>query len=177
MKPSTPGDKLTRMSIASQITIRPATVQDAPLMFQFIRALADYEKLSDSVTGSEELIRKHLFGEKKAAETLIAYLNEEPAGFALYFYKFSTFLTLPGIWLEDLFVYPQYRRNGIGRALLQRVAAIAVQQGCGRLEWTALDWNTLATDFYKKLGAEAIDEWTIYRMTGESILRLSRGSS
>jgi GNAT superfamily N-acetyltransferase len=162
------------MQTSPNITIRIATKQDVPLIFKFIRALAEYEKLSDSVTATEDLIHEHLFGPAPAAETLLAFLDGKPAGFALYFYKFSTFLGLPGIWLEDIFVLPEFRRNGIGRALLQRVAAIAVERGCGRLEWTALDWNTLATDFYKKLGAVAIDEWTIFRMTGDALHKLGK---
>jgi GNAT superfamily N-acetyltransferase len=163
------------MHSSGQILVRPAAVDDAPLIFTFIRALAEYEKLSGSVTATEELIRKHLFGNNPAAETLIAFLDDRPAGFALYFPNFSTFLSRPGIWLEDLFVYPEYRRHGVGRALLRRVASIAVERGCGRLEWSALDWNTLATDFYKKIGAVAMDEWTTYRMTGEAMIRLARG--
>jgi GNAT superfamily N-acetyltransferase len=158
----------------NSLLIRPATSDDVPLILSFIRALAEYEELSDQVTATEELVRENLFGKNPVAHALLAFWDDQPAGFALFFQTFSTFLARPGIWLEDLFVHPPFRTRGIGRALLQRLAAVALERQCGRLEWSALDWNTLATDFYKKLGAIPMNEWTIYRMTGDAIVNLAR---
>ena len=154
-------------------TIRAATPDDVGQILTFIRSLAAFEREPDAVKNTEKALLRHGFGPNPFFFCLIAEQDGQSAGFALYFYKFSTFLTLPGIWLEDLFVYPQFRRNGIGRALLQRVANIAVEQGCGRLEWTALEWNKLATDFYKRLGAEELSDWRVYRMTGNALKNLA----
>jgi GNAT superfamily N-acetyltransferase len=141
-----------------------------------IRALAEYEKLAHLVTATEEQLRKTLFGAQPAAEVLLAHDAQECAGFAVFFATYSTFLGQPGLYLEDLYVKPHLRGHGIGLALLQRLATIATERGCGRVEWGVLDWNQPSIDFYKKLGAAPMDEWTKYRLTGEALERLaSRG--
>ncbi len=153
--------------------IREARVEDAGLVLDFVRQLAEYEKLSHMVTATEASLRESLFGPRPAAEALLAFEAETPVGFALFFHTFSTFLGRRGLWLEDIFVKPAFRGRGHGKALLLRVARIARERGCGRYEWSALDWNTPATDFYKALGAQPMDEWTIYRVTGETLDRLA----
>lgn len=155
------------------LLIRNAVREDAALILRFIRALAVYEKLEDSVVADEEKIRRTLFGDKPYAEVLIAEWNGEPAGFALFFHNYSTFLAKPGIYLEDLFVDPVFRGKGIGKALLSSLARIAVDRDCGRLEWSVLDWNEPAIGFYKKLGAVPMDEWTIFRVTGTALTDLA----
>src|ERR1700674_312349 len=147
------------------LRIAPATERDVAIILSFIRKLAEYEKLSHQVAATEELLRDTLFGERRVAEVLIAYLAYEPAGFALYFHNFSTFLGRPGIYLEDLFVEPAHRGKGIGKALLIEIAKIAVERGCGRFDWAVLDWNTPSIDFYKSLGAVSLDDWTLFRLT------------
>jgi GNAT superfamily N-acetyltransferase len=149
------------------LRIVPATERDVAVILGFIRKLAEYEKLSHQVAATEELLRDSLFGGRRVAEVLIAYLANEPAGFALYFHNFSTFLGRPGIYLEDLFVEPAQRGKGIGKALLIAVAKIARERNCGRLEWAVLDWNRPAIDFYRGLGAVPLDDWTLFRVTGE----------
>jgi GNAT superfamily N-acetyltransferase len=149
------------------------TEQDVPAILSLIRGLAEYEKLSAEVTATEEGLRESLFGKSRAAEVLIAWAGATPVGFAVYFQNYSTFLGRPGIYLEDLFVLPQWRRHGHGRRLLAEVARVALERRCGRLEWSVLDWNEPALQFYRSLGARAMDEWTIYRMTGEAIRRLA----
>jgi GNAT superfamily N-acetyltransferase len=158
------------------IAIRPAAVADVPLILRFIRQLAEYEKLSHTVVASEQLLGEHLFGPRPAAQVLIGSLDCQPVGFALYFQTFSTFLSRPGIWLEDLFVVPEARGRGVGRALLRHVAAEALARRCGRLEWSVLDWNAPAIGFYKQLGAAAMDDWTTYRVCGEALTRLAVSS-
>lgn len=155
------------------LLIRNAVREDAALILRFIRALAVYEKLEDSVVADEDKIRQTLFGDKPYAEVLIAEWNGEPAGFALFFHNYSTFLAKPGIYLEDLFVDPAYRGKGIGKSLLSSLARIAVDRDCGRLEWSVLDWNEPAIGFYKKLGAVPMDEWTIFRVTGTALTDLA----
>ena len=155
------------------ISIRPASEQDTPLILQFIRKLPDYEKLSHEVVATESGLREWLFGARPFAEVLIASWSGEPVGFALYFHNFSTFLGRPGIYLEDLFVELELRGKGIGKALLIQLAQIAEARGCGRLEWAVLDWNRPAVEFYRKLGADAKDEWTVFRLTGDSLRRLA----
>jgi GNAT superfamily N-acetyltransferase len=161
------------MSEPSELTLRGATEPDLPLILQFIKDLADYERLSDSVVASEYILRRSLFGPRPYAECVIARIQGEPAGFALFFHNFSTFLGRPGIYLEDLFVTPRFRGQGVGRALLRHLARLAVERECGRLEWSVLDWNRPAIDFYKSLGALPLDEWTIFRVTGEALNRLA----
>lgn len=153
--------------------IRAAQRADVPLLMGLIRELADYERLSDEVTGGEDALERHLFGERPAAEALVAELDGEPAGFALFFTTFSTFLCRPGIWLEDVFVRPEHRRAGIGRALFERLASLAVERDCGRMEWVALDWNEPAIDFYARLGARPVDGWTVHRLDGDALNRLA----
>ena len=155
------------------IRIRPAAKTDIALILRFIRGLAEYEKLLDSVVATEEKIRATLFGPKPYAEVVIAEYEGEPAGFALFFHNYSTFLAQPGIYLEDLFVDPLYRGKGIGKSLLTHLAQLAVARNCGRLEWSVLDWNDPAIGFYKSLGAVPMDEWTIFRVTGEALSKLA----
>jgi GNAT superfamily N-acetyltransferase len=152
--------------------IVPASEADVPIILDLIRGLAEYEKLAHTVVATEDQLRKTLFGSRPAAEVLLAYDGNECAGFALYFMNYSTFLARPGIWLEDLFVKPHARGKGLGLALLKKLAAIARERECGRMEWAVLDWNTPSIDFYKKLGATPMDEWTIFRVTGEALERL-----
>ena len=156
------------------ITLRAARASDVPVILHFIQGLADYEKLSHACVATEAELTATLFGERPYAEVLLAFWNEEPAGFALFFHNYSTFLAKPGIYLEDLFVDPAFRGKGMGKALLRALARLAVERGCGRLEWSVLDWNEPAIQFYKSLGAVAMDEWTGYRVTGEALTALSR---
>ena len=149
--------------------IRNATPEDVPLVLHFIKELAVYERLAHEVVANEELIRSTLFGEKPSAEVIIAEEDGEPAGFALFFHNYSTFMGRHGLYLEDLFVKPEFRGRGIGKALLAHLAAIAKERNCGRFEWAVLNWNEPAIDFYKSLGAKSVDEWIIFRMTGESL--------
>jgi GNAT superfamily N-acetyltransferase len=151
------------------ITVRAATVVDVPLLKEFICALAEYEKLGHECFVTEAKLEKTLFGEKPAAEAVIAHLNDEPAGFALFFQTYSTFLAQPGLYLEDLFVKPEFRRHGVGQALFRKLAQIACERGCGRFEWSALDWNTPAIQFYERMGAKAMPEWTVYRLSGNGL--------
>jgi GNAT superfamily N-acetyltransferase len=155
------------------MTIRPATRDDVPLILAFIQELAAYEKLAREVVATEASLAATLFGPKPAAEVLIAEFEGAPAGFALYFHNYSTFLGRPGIFLEDLFVRPDARGRGVGRALLSCLARIAVERGCGRLEWAVLDWNESAIGFYRKLGATAMNDWTVYRLTGDALVKVA----
>jgi GNAT superfamily N-acetyltransferase len=153
-------------------SLRSATSADIPLILGFIRALADYEKLTHEVEATEEKLRATLFGEKPAAECVLAFADDAaqtPAGFALFFTNYSTFLAKPGLYLEDLFVKPEFRGRGIGKALLLHVASLAHQRGCGRMEWAVLDWNQPAIDFYESLGARRLREWQICRLTGAAL--------
>ncbi len=151
---------------------RFATEQDLSLILDFIKALAEYEKMSDLVVADENLLREWIF-EKKKAEVIFAMEKGKEVGFALFFHNFSTFLGRAGIYLEDLFVYPEYRGRGHGKALIKKLARITVERGCGRLEWCCLDWNKPSIDFYKSLGAVPMDEWTIYRLTGNYLSELA----
>ena len=153
--------------------IRPATEDDVPIILSLIRELAEYERLSNEVVATEGLLRESLFGERRGAEVLIACCKGAPAGFALFFHSFSTFLGRPGIYLEDLYVKPKFRGRGIGRALLAHLARLAKERGCGRLEWAVLDWNEPAIKLYKSIGAVPMDEWTVYRVTGEALETLA----
>jgi GNAT superfamily N-acetyltransferase len=161
---------------AVNVTIRPATVADVPLILAYIRELAEYERLLDQLKATEELLRESLFGSRPAAEVLLADADGEPAGYALFFRSYSTFLAREGLYLEDVYVRPHLRGRGVGRALLARVAALAVSRGCGRLEWAVLDWNEPSIAFYRSLGAQPMDDWTTFRLTGEALHRLGRGS-
>jgi GNAT superfamily N-acetyltransferase len=138
-----------------------------------IKALAEYERLADEVVATETKVRESLFGSNPSAEAVIARANGEPAGFAVWFYSYSTFLSRPGLYLEDLFVLPDWRGRGIGHALLRHLARIAVSRGCGRMEWSVLDWNELAIRFYRRIGARPMSDWTVYRLTGDALARLA----
>ncbi len=152
--------------------VEKAQNQDIPTILNFIRELALYEKLSHEVVATEETLEQSLFGPKPVAYCLIGYFQEEPVAFAIYFYNFSTFLGCRGLYLEDLYVKPAMRGRGIGEKMLRFLAHIAVEEGCGRFEWSVLDWNESAIKFYRKLGAEPMDEWTVFRVTGEALLNL-----
>jgi GNAT superfamily N-acetyltransferase len=158
---------------ASPFTLRFGTAEDVPLILTFIRELATYEKLLDEVVATEEDLHAALFGARPYAEVILAFQDEAPAGFALFFHTFSTFLGQPGLYLEDLYVRPDRRGQGLGRLLLRTLATLAVERGCGRLEWAVLDWNAPAIRFYEALGAEPMDEWTVYRLTGEALEQLA----
>lgn len=154
--------------------IRTTTEADVPVILGLIRDLAEYERAPDAVVTTEAGLREVLFGAKRSAEVLLAFENREPVGFAVYFFNFSTWLGRPGLYLEDLFVRPEERGKGYGRALLKRLAQIAKDRGCGRMEWAVLDWNEPAIQFYRKLGAEPMDEWTVFRLTGDGIAKLAQ---
>ena len=163
------------MTIASQppFVIRPATAADVPLILALIRELAEFERLLHEVVADEALLRAHLFGARPAAEVLLSFeADGEPMGFALFFQNFSTFLARPGIYLEDLYVRPDKRGRGLGRALLTQLAQLAVERGCGRLDWSVLEWNENAIGFYKKLGARIMEDWRTCRVTGEALTML-----
>ena len=155
------------------LTLRSATIDDAPLVLTLIRGLADYERLAHEAVATEADIRESLFGSRPAAEVLIAETGGEPAGFALFFHNYSTFLGRRGLYLEDLFVFPAFRGRGIGRALMARLAQIAVERNCGRFEWWVLDWNEPSIRFYESLGARAMSDWTVYRLTGAPLEQLA----
>jgi len=151
----------------NKIKIRKATEKDTPLIYSLIKGIAEYEKLSNKVTATEEKIRETLFGDKSYAEVIIAEYENEPVGQALFFHNYSTFLAQPGIYLEDLFVKPEFRNKGIGKELLKSLVEIAKERNCGRVEWMVLNWNKPAIDFYKSLGAVPMDKWTTYRLTSD----------
>lgn len=153
--------------------IRKAEREDVPLIHDFIYKLAQYEKLVHEMVATLENLERYLFGDEKAAEVVIGYYRGVPVGFALYFYSFSTFLAKPGIYLEDLFVLEEYRGMGFGKTLLAYLARVAVEKGCGRLEWAVLDWNEPSIQFYKSLGAISMDEWITNRVTGDELIRLA----
>jgi GNAT superfamily N-acetyltransferase len=157
--------------------IREARPTDVPLLLALFAELAEYEHLSDQLQATEERLQRALFGERPAAEALIAEVGGEPAGYAIYFSTFSTFLAIEGVWLEDLFVRPAHRGSGVGRALLARVAAVVRERGGERLEWSALDWNELALGFYRRLGAQQMNEWVTHRLIGEPLNALAAESS
>ena len=156
------------------ITIRFAEEKDVPTILRFIRALADYEHMADEVVADEQRLRDSLFGARRGAEVLFAVADGQEVGFALFFHNYSTFLGQPGLYLEDLFVLPEWRGRGCGRALLRRLAQLALERGCGRMEWVCLDWNRPSIDFYRARGAAALDDWTIYRLTGETLENMAK---
>ncbi len=157
----------------SVLEIRAATENDVPLILQFIRHLARYEKLEHKVVATEEALRRTLFANPRFAEVVIASVDGAAVGFALFFHNYSTFLGQPGIYLEDLYVNPEMRGRGYGKALLAYLARLAKERGCGRVEWAVLDWNTQAIDFYKSLGAAPMDDWTVFRISGEALEALA----
>ena len=153
--------------------IRPATEDDAPLILAFIKKLAVYEKLAHKVTATEDILRETLFGERRYAEVIIGYHLGEPVGFALFFHNYSTFLGKPGIYLEDLFVDEEHRGKGFGKALLAHLAILAKERDCGRLEWAVLNWNEPSINFYRALGAAPMNDWTVFRVTGDALDKLA----
>jgi len=157
----------------SDLRIQPATIDDVALLLQFIKDLAEYEQLAHACVATEDDLRAHLFGPNAVAHALVAYLGSQPAGFALYFFNFSTFLARPGLYLEDLFVKPAWRNRGVGRALLAELARIAIDRGCGRMEWAVLNWNELALRVYRGIGAQPLNDWTVYRLTGDALSGLA----
>jgi GNAT superfamily N-acetyltransferase len=164
------------MANVAGLKIRTATKADVPIILSFIKRLADYEHLSHEVVATEDILRETLFGRQRTAEVVIGYFQKKPVGFVLFFRNYSTFLGRPGLYIEDLFVDEAYRRRGFGRALLLHVARLAKDRGCGRLEWSVLDWNEPAIHFYKRLGAVPMSEWTVFRVTGETFDRLGSAS-
>lgn len=161
----------------SDVHIVSARLEDVPIILELIRGLGEYERLSDEIVATEDGLRKWLFGERPAAEVVLAYVDTTVAGFALFFHNFSTFLGRPGLYLEDLFVKPEWRGRGIGQRLLVHLASLAVERGCGRMEWTVLDWNEPALRFYERMGARVMKEWKLCRLTGDGLERVAAGKS
>ena len=161
------------MTECTRVSLRFATPADTGLILEFIQGLAEYEKLAHEVVADEEGLRRSLFGDRPTAEVILAEFDGNPAGFAIFFHNFSTFLGRPGIYLEDLYVKPELRGHGIGRALLSHLAAIAVERECGRFEWSVLDWNEPSIRFYENLGARAMKGWTVFRVTGDALSSLA----
>jgi GNAT superfamily N-acetyltransferase len=161
-------------TLADGLQLRFAERADTEFVLQFIRELADYERLASEVVADEALLEKWLFGERPVAEVILAERHGDAVGFALFFHNFSTFLGRPGIYIEDIYVRPGARGTGVGKALLTCVSRIALDRGCGRLEWSVLDWNEPAIAFYERLGAVPMDEWTVYRVTGEPLIELAQ---
>ena len=159
--------------MAADVRIESATARDVNVLLRLIRELADYEKLTHDVVATEARIQETFFGATPQAEAVIAYAGGEPAGLAIWFHNYSTFLARRGLYLEDLFVLREWRGRGIGKALLVHLAAIAVERGCGRMEWSVLDWNEPAIGFYKGLGAQPMGEWTVFRLTGDALTKLA----
>jgi GNAT superfamily N-acetyltransferase len=164
-------------SPSAGLELRSATPADVPVIRELIEGLAEYEKLRAECHASDALLHASLFGARPYAEVVLAEREGQVAGFALFFHNFSTFLAKPGIYLEDLYVRPEHRGHGIGKALLVHLARLAVERDCGRLEWSVLDWNVDAIGFYEKLGARAQDEWTVYRVTGDALTHLATGEA
>src|SRR5213593_107815 len=161
------------MKTPENFDIRSASVEDVPIILQLIRDLATYERAPHEVTATEEQLVDVLFGQRPSAEVLLAFEEKSPVGFAVFFHNFSTWLGRPGLYLEDLFVKPEKRGRGYGRALLVELARIAMERGCGRMEWAVLEWNEPAIEFYRSLGAKPMDEWTVFRLTRDGIGRLA----
>ena len=161
------------VTTAGTLRIERATERDVPLILRLIKELAEYERMSDEVIATEDGLRRTLFGPRPAAEVVVGYAGDEPAGFALFFHNYSTFLGKPGLYLEDLFVVPKFRGRGYGKALLVHLARLAVERDCGRFEWSVLDWNEPAIGFYKKLGATPMEAWTIMRVAGDALHKLA----
>ena len=161
------------MTANTNLIVRFAQASDVITLFQLIQGLAEYEKLSHAVIGNAEALKDHLFGSPKYVDAIIAEIDGQAVGFAIFFHNYSTFLTKPGIYLEDIFVSPEYRRQGIGKALLTKVAQIAVERDCGRLEWSVLDWNVSAQEFYRNMGADILEDWRICRVTETGLTQLA----
>ena len=165
------------MPAPREFVLRPAREDDVPVILACIRGLAGYERLAHEVVATEDALRETLFGSRRGAEVVLAFDGDTAAGFALFFHNYSTFLARPGLYLEDLFVFPEFRGRGLGRTLLAHLAALAVQRGCGRFEWSVLDWNVDAIRFYQSVGATAMSEWTVYRVTGDALRTLAAGAT
>ncbi len=165
------------MTVPSNLILRFAEPADCGVLFDLIQQLAKYEKLSHAVTGNVQALKEHLFGSRPYVEAILVEDGGQAVGFALFFYNYSTFLTKPGIYLEDLFVIPEFRRRGVGKALLTKLAQIAVERDCGRLEWSVLDWNEPAKSFYRSMGASILDDWQICRVTEEALAQLANAVS
>ncbi|MDB9456717.1 GNAT family N-acetyltransferase [Dolichospermum circinale CS-1225] len=161
------------MNTNTNLIVRFAQPSDVITLFKLIQGLAEYEKLSHAVIGNAEALKDHLFGSPKYVDAIIAEIDGQAVGFAIFFHNYSTFLTKPGIYLEDIFVSPEYRRQGIGKALLTKVAQIAVERDCGRLEWSVLDWNVSAQEFYRNMGADILEDWRICRVTETGLTQLA----
>jgi len=168
-----PSQRAAQAGAKKDVQIRPAVEADTPLVFDFIRKLAEYGDISDEVSATEADVRAVLFGPQRVAEALLAFVGNEPAGFALYSYSFASFLGKPGIYIEDFFVEQAHRNRGIGKILLLHLARLGRARGCGRLEWSVLNWNERAMEFYQSLGAVPMDEWTTFRLTGDALERLA----
>ena len=162
------------MDASGKLRFQQATADDIPLLLSLIRGLAEYERLLDSVSATVERLRASLFGERPYAEAILAYESGHPVGYAIYFFTYSSFVGLPGLYLEDLFIVPESRGSGVGRQLLANVANKAIENGCVRMEWAVLNWNEPAIGFYKKLGAEPMNEWTVYRLSGSNLDELAK---
>ncbi|MEH2295764.1 GNAT family N-acetyltransferase [Nostoc sp.] len=165
------------MTLRSNLIVRFAQAGDYSVLFKLIQGHADYEKLSHAISGNALALKEHLFGSRSYVEAILAESAGQAVGFALFFHNYSTFLTKPGIYLEDLFVLPEYRRQGIGKALITKVAQIAVERDCGRLEWSVLDWNESAQEFYRSMGASILDDWRICRVTEDALIKLGLSNS
>jgi GNAT superfamily N-acetyltransferase len=174
MQEATFADAPMPVELTGQLHIDPTTESDLPLILAFIKALADYERMTADVVANLDTLRASLFGPSPSAEVVIARLNAEPVGFAVWFHNYSTFLGRRGLYLEDLFVLPAWRGRGIGRALLTYLARVAVARDCGRMEWSVLDWNEPAIRFYERLGARPLDTWTGYRLAGDALAQLAQ---
>jgi GNAT superfamily N-acetyltransferase len=159
--------------VSTDFCIQPASPADVPTILRMIKALAEYERLADAVVATEDNLQEALFGARRYAEVVIGSVDAEPAGFALFFHNFSTFRGAPGLYLEDLFVDPQWRRRGLGRGLLAHLAALAIARGCHRMEWSVLDWNEAALAFYRRAGARVLEDWRICRLTGDALHALA----
>jgi GNAT superfamily N-acetyltransferase len=160
----------------ADVRIVPATTEDVPSILALIRALGDYEKLSHQVVATEQDLHEAIFGARRSVEVVLAWADDTPVGFALFFHNFSTFLGRPGLYLEDLFVVPEWRGRGVGRLLLSHLARLAVERNCGRMEWAVLDWNESAIGFYQRLGASVLEDWRICRLTGDALVGVARSS-
>jgi GNAT superfamily N-acetyltransferase len=159
--------------VSADVRIEPVSERDVPLLLRLIKALAEYEELSGEVVATEDLLREALFGAKPGVEAVLAYVGADAIAFAVWFSNFSTFVGRRGLYLEDIFVLPEWRGRGIGRALIRHLARLAVDRGCGRMEWAVLDWNEPAIRFYRNLGAQAMDGWTVYRVSGDALRKLA----
>lgn len=164
---------LSNPNVMNDLSIRFAREEDVPEILNLIRELAEYEQLAHCITATPEILRSSLFGNRRTAEVLLAFAAGKAVGYALFFHNFSTFLGKPGIYIEDIFVRPAFRNNGVGKAFFQKIAALALERDCGRIEWSVLDWNRSAIDFYRSIGAHPVEGWTVYRLVESDFLRIA----